>query len=127
MKIRIAGIDCPETVHKPGESGQVYGVEAKSKVTELIHKKQVSLKVLDRHQYGRLVASVLIGEVDLGLYLLRNGYAFVYTGKGASYGNQKRAMEDAFEYAKNEKLGMFSGSLRVETPAEYKKKLKNEL
>ncbi|MGV3526521.1 MAG: thermonuclease family protein [Candidatus Sericytochromatia bacterium] len=70
-KIRLNGVDCPE-------SKQAFGSQAKQFTSNLVFGKTVTVKVTDRDRYGRLVAEVLIGEKSLQQELLRAGMAWHY-------------------------------------------------
>ena len=120
IKVRIAGIDAPETDHGPNKPGQPFGNESRNFASSLILDKRIELEILDRDQYGRLVAMVHSGTVNVGLELLRNGLAHVYTGKGAQYGKFQNEFKNAFNDAKQSKRGLWSLSV-VQTPSEFKR------
>lgn len=70
-KIRLYGVDCPE-------SRQDFGGSAKKYTSTLIFGKEVEVleKSLDR--YGRTVAKIFISGDDLSLKLIENGLAWHY-------------------------------------------------
>jgi micrococcal nuclease len=81
-RIRIIGIDTPETVD-PREPVQCFGREASARTAELVSGKSVQL-VADptqdeRDRYNRLLRYVEVDGKDLGLELIRGGYAHEYT------------------------------------------------
>lgn len=124
IKIRIAGIDTPEVSHD-GKPAQPFGQESMQFLSSLIYHKQVSLKLLSKDQYGRVVAKVLVNNMDVSVEMLRNGMAYLYTGKGAEYGGKKKEMEAALNAAKASNIGIWSQSGVVESPAEYKRRTKS--
>ncbi len=72
VKIRLAGIDAPET-------GQDFGSRAKQAASELSFGKDVTIREVDRDRYGRTVAEVILpGGRSLGLELVREGMAWQY-------------------------------------------------
>ena len=71
VKVRLDGIDCPEL-------GQAFGASAKQFTSSLVFGRTVSVKVRTTDQYGRLVGRVSVGRQDLGLELVRAGYAWHY-------------------------------------------------
>lgn len=82
-KIRLIGIDAPETrnvgvkVHK-----EYFGTEAKIFVTQLLKNKKVKLTfdVQKTDRYGRVLAYVYLGNgIFLNQYLVEKGYAVVST------------------------------------------------
>jgi len=73
IKVRLFGIDCPE-------SRQPWGRKAKRFKAHLVGIKTVLVQPIDKDRYGRLVAVVSLpatGE-DLGLELVRAGLAWWY-------------------------------------------------
>ncbi|MGB4447009.1 MAG: thermonuclease family protein [Cloacibacterium sp.] len=82
-KIRLIGIDAPETrnlgvkVHK-----EYFGTEAKIFVTQLLKNKKVKLTfdVQKTDRYGRVLAYVYLENgIFLNQYLVEKGYAVVST------------------------------------------------
>jgi endonuclease YncB( thermonuclease family) len=71
VKIRLDGVDAPE-------SGQDFGQRAKQFTSGLVFGKTVSVDVRDVDRYGRLVARVDIGGVDLSTALVQAGMAWHY-------------------------------------------------
>lgn len=71
VKIRLYGIDCPE-------SGQLFGTPAKRKTEEFAQGKRVRVEVLDIDRYGRQVALVRTDNVLLQESLIHAGLAWVY-------------------------------------------------
>jgi endonuclease YncB( thermonuclease family) len=71
-RVRVAGIDCPE--YK-----QAYSRKAHDFTSNLIYGKTVTLRVVDRDQYDRIVADVLLPDGrNLAEQLLSNGLAWWY-------------------------------------------------
>ena len=73
VKIRLYGIDCPE-------SGQAFGMRAKQATSDAVFGKQVVVQPIDTDHYGRTVAIVGIpGGKSLNERLVRDGLAWVYS------------------------------------------------
>lgn len=71
-RVRVAGIDCPE--YK-----QPFSRKAHDLTTKLIYGKTVTLRIVDRDQYGRIVADVLLPDGrNLAVELLTGGLAWWY-------------------------------------------------
>ena len=122
--VRLAGIDCPETDHGDEKKGQPFGKEAASFLQNLIENKPISIQILDRDQYGRIVARVLDPSGrDCSKLLLENGLAYMYKGKGAVYGGKESIYSSALNDSKLKKIGIWSVS-NLQTPSEYKKQQK---
>lgn len=71
VKIRLAGIDCPEL-------SQPYGKIAKRFVQKVTSGRVVSIEKKTRDQYGRVVAFVFIDDKMLNEMMVDFGYAWVY-------------------------------------------------
>ena len=81
LKVRLYGIDAPETpkinrqtghVH---QSGQPYGEEAQKALKDKIMGKQVKLEILDIDKYRRMVCMVWLDDRNINLEMVREGYA----------------------------------------------------
>lgn len=71
-KVRLYGIDCPET-------GQYGGPEATEFTRELLFLRSVTMSVMDTDQYGRTVALLKLDDGRIvNEELVRNGHAWVY-------------------------------------------------
>lgn len=71
IEVRLAGIDSPE-------HGQPWGDESRAALRELVSGKRVRLEAEDTDRYGRTVARVFVGELDVNEELVRRGDAWVY-------------------------------------------------
>ncbi len=70
-KIRIYGVDCPE-------SHQDYGQKAKQFTSDLVFGKTVEVKAMDTDRYGRTVGIVIVDGKCLNEELVKNGMAWFY-------------------------------------------------
>lgn len=81
-KVRLIGIDTPESVHPNSKKNNEYGEEASKYTKSLLEGKTVKLEfdVSPKDKYGRLLAYVYLesGEM-LNEKLLKEGYAQVAT------------------------------------------------
>lgn len=72
VRVRLQGIDCPE-------SHQAYGTRAKQFTAELVFGKTVAVQVHGTDQYGRILGEVILPDGrSLNRELVRNGYAWWY-------------------------------------------------
>lgn len=81
LKIRLIGVDTPETVH-PRKPVEYYGREASNYVKELLKSQRVRLEfdVEKTDRYGRVLAYVYLkDDTFLNEELVKNGYAQVST------------------------------------------------
>ncbi len=81
IKVRLMGIDAPETSKKKGEPGQPYTQAAKKRLTELIYDKVVDVKSYGRNRYGRTMGVVYLDGKNINLEMVKAGLAEVYRGK----------------------------------------------
>jgi endonuclease YncB( thermonuclease family) len=98
VKIRLRGIDCPET-------GQDFGSRAKSVTSELAFGKVVTVHPSLKDRYGRTVADVILPDGrNLNQELVRRGVAWWYR-KYAPHDTSLARLE--FE-AKAARIGLWS-------------------
>ena len=71
VKIRLAGIDCPE-------SFQVHGEKAKQFISSLVSDKRVRIEPETVDQYGRTVGVVLVNGKNINEQMVTNGHAWVF-------------------------------------------------
>lgn len=88
-KVRLIGIDTPETQH-PSQPIECFGKEATDRLTELVHDEQVHLQSdptqADIDRYGRLLRYVYLPDgTHINHVLVREGYAFEYTFESKPY------------------------------------------
>jgi endonuclease YncB( thermonuclease family) len=71
IKIRLSDIDTPE-------KKQPYGSRAKQALSDLVFREQVTAKVVTVDRYGRKVARLYVGDLDVNQEMVRLGAAWVY-------------------------------------------------
>lgn len=80
-KVRLIGVDTPETVH-PNKPVQYFGKEASEFTKRTVEGKRVMLEYdwQKRDKYGRLLAYVYLEDgTFLNAEILKQGYGFAYT------------------------------------------------
>jgi len=98
VKVRLNGIDCPET-------GQPFGSRAKEETSELVFGKSVRVIRRDTDRYGRTVADVFLSDGRmLNQELVRSGYAWWYRKYAPNDGTLAKLEEEA----KTSKRGLWS-------------------
>lgn len=81
-KVRLIGVDTPESVHPNSKKNNEYGEEASKYTKSLLEGKTVKLEfdVSPKDKYGRLLAYVYLEDGEmLNEKLLKEGYAQVAT------------------------------------------------
>ena len=117
-KIRLHGIDAPETNQKCfidfkkwdcGKNSTLY-------LKKLISKKIVQCKIKGKDNYERLIGICFVNKKNLNKLMVINGWAIAYTYYSKDYINE--------EYiAKKNKRGLWKGSF--EEPYLFRKRKKN--
>lgn len=81
VKVRLIGVDAPETRKTRKKPVGYYGQESKAYLKKLIDQKTVQLvfDVGKKDRYGRWLAYVYINRKFVNADLVRKGYAVVYT------------------------------------------------
>lgn len=69
--VRIGGIDAPERK-------QPFGTAAREALSSMVYDRRVDARCWKRDRYGREVCSVHVGSRDVGLAMIRDGYAWHY-------------------------------------------------
>jgi endonuclease YncB( thermonuclease family) len=121
IKVRLVGIDAPETRGKKKYSGrQPLALEAKAFLNEKIQGKQVTLISYSKDLYGRVLGDLLLDGKSVNIGLVENGLAECYRGKPPS-GYSQSACDTAQEKAKTEKRGIWSLE-NYQSPKDFRKK-----
>ena len=91
FSVRINGIDCPE-MHGASETEKQCALLARQHVVDLANDKIVCLKNVHTEKYGRVLADVFVGEVNIGESLIAKRLAVPYDG------GKKQSPVDWMEY-----------------------------
>ena len=89
-KVRLAGIDAPE-------SKQPYGARSKKNLSDLIFGKTVTVEFAKHDRYGRVVGKVLLENVDMDLGQIEVGLAWHYKQYA-----KEQSLEDRQRYSEAE-------------------------
>jgi endonuclease YncB( thermonuclease family) len=83
-RIRILEIDTPETRGATCENELILGLKAKQRLRELLDSGPLTIVRENKDYWGRTLAYVYAGEVNVGEALLKEGHALPYVkGKKA--------------------------------------------
>lgn len=100
-KIRLAGIDAPE-------SRQAYGQRARFSLRDLLDGRQVQVSYDKTDRYGRLVGKIELEGRDINLEQLRRGLAWHYKKYEAEQSPEDRQLyAQAQEQAQAARLGLW--------------------
>ena len=109
VKLRIDGIDAPESCQPGGE-------QARDEMIRLALRKQVQVVEVGQDVYGRHIGRLSVDSVDLGAEMVRSGMAWAYrfrTGKGPYAGLQRQAQK--------QKRGVFAATETAMSPPVFRK------
>ncbi|MEY3901601.1 MAG: hypothetical protein RL189_907 [Pseudomonadota bacterium] len=126
VKVRLVGIDAPETGkknRKKQKEGQSGGLEAKEFLNSLVVGKTVTLRSYGADHYGRNLAEIMVNNEPANLRMVAEGWAEVYRGRppqGFDLSRYKTAQEEA---VKNKK-GIWSLQ-NYESPKDFRKRNKD--
>lgn len=75
VKLRVQGIDAPERC-------QPWGAEASQALREQVLGRDVVVAEQGRDGWGRLLGDLWLAERDVGAWMVREGHAWSYRGRG---------------------------------------------
>jgi micrococcal nuclease len=122
LRIRMFGIDAPETPKGAKFPGQPFGAEAEDYLKQLVAGKRVKVEIYQVDRYKRLLSTVFLDGKDINLAMIEAGLAEVYRGpeSGNPYKEPYQAAEEA---ARSVKKGMWTQGDRDESPRAYRKRV----
>ncbi|MBU1683424.1 lamin tail domain-containing protein [Patescibacteria group bacterium] len=105
MKVRMIGVDTPETVH-PFKPIEFYGRQASDYLKNLLTGKSISLKFdyQKMDKYGRLLAYIYLDDLFVNAEIVKQGYGYAYTRFPFKYLDDFVGYE---EEAKENKVGIW--------------------
>jgi len=80
IKVRLVGIDAPETSKKKGTPGQPYGQRSTKHLAGLVLNKTVDIKGYGLDRYGRNLGVIYLNGSNVNLEMVKAGLAEVYRG-----------------------------------------------
>ncbi|HEX8547955.1 MAG TPA: thermonuclease family protein [Cytophagaceae bacterium] len=96
VRIRLNGIDCPE-------KNQDFGNVAKEFTSKMVFGKEVEVDSIGTDRYGRTIANIICGSINLNQELVKNGLAWHYVKYSKDQVLAKLEVE-----ARDAKLGLWS-------------------
>jgi len=124
VKVRMYGIDCPETeksnkkTGRVSKAGQPYGEEALKALQGKLKRQKVRLDVMAVDRYKRAVGIVWLGNRNINLEMVQEGYAWAYK----QYLDRPHASEyiEAEDQARSKRLGLWQQN-NPQPPWEFRK------
>lgn len=97
VRIRLFGIDCPE-------SDQPFGLRAKHFVEGKVDGETVTARVYEKDRYGRYVSEIYVDGVSLNRELVRHGLAWWYK----QFARQDLDLKRLASRAQEARIGLWS-------------------
>jgi len=122
LRMRMVGIDAPETPKGTKFPGQPYGKDTEAYLKQLVEGKRVKVEIYGVDCYKRLLATIFLDGKDIDLAMIEAGLAEVYRGSesGNPYKPQYQAAE---ETARSIKKSMWVQGDTYESPRAYRKRV----
>lgn len=108
IKVRLADIDAPE-------KAQDYGAESKESLLKMVLHQQVKISSKAVDDYGRLVADIHVGELNVNREQVRRGMAWNFSRFRSS-----RELADLQREAQQAKRGLWAEKSAIE-PSKWRK------
>ena len=114
QRIRLHGIDAPESRQLCRRDGERWrcGMDATSALKAFLGSRPVSCEELDRDRYRRVVAKCAVDGVDIGDWMVSQGWAVAYYLYSYEYSR-------AEQHAKSARLGIWAS--RFVLPWEWRR------
>ena len=120
IKVRLVGIDSPETSKKKRDPGQPYSQKAKKHLAGLILNKVVEIKGYGLGHYNRILGVIYLDGENINLEMVKAGLAEVYRGKPPKGFDLKPYLQAEAE-AKKIQRGKWSLGDKYISPSDWRK------
>ncbi len=121
IKVRLAGIDAPETGRKKRDPGQPYSQKSKKYLSDSVLNKVVDIQGYGSDRYGRILAVITLEGRNINLEMVKAGLAEVYQGRPPK-GFHLTLYLDAEKGARAGKRGMWSQGESYISPKDWRKR-----
>jgi len=120
IKVRLVGIDAPETAKSKNNPGQPFSQKAKKYFTNLVLNKIVNIKGYGTGPYNRILGVVYVNGENVNLEMIKSGFAEVYQGKPPT-GFDITPYRKAESEAQKAKRGMWGLDAEYVSPKVWRK------
>jgi micrococcal nuclease len=120
IKVRLLGIDAPETSKSKRDPGQPYSQKAKKHLAGLILNKVVEIKGYGMDPYNRILGVIYLNGKNINLEMVKAGLAEVHRGKPPK-GFDSTPYIQAETAAREAKKGMWSQRDKYISPKEWRR------
>ncbi len=120
IKVRLVGVDTPETSKRKRSPSQPYSQEAKKHLAALILDKVVDITGYGLDRYNRILGVIYLNGENINLEMVKAGLAEVYRGKPPR-GFDSTPYLKAEAEAREAKRRMWSQGTKYISPKEWRK------
>jgi micrococcal nuclease len=120
LRVRLVGIDAPETGKNKRDDGQPFGLQAKLVLEKLVLHKVVDVVGYGLDDYNRLLAVVDSNGKNINLEMVQQGLAEVYAGKPPK-GFNIEPYRKAEQTARGSARGMWSLGSGYVSPGQWRR------
>lgn len=125
-RARLLGLDAPEAAHNSKQISQPFGDACRLLLTNVLAGASVvTIETARRDDYGRNLSRILVGDLDVNLYVIKNGCGWLYYPQNLTKDLQL-SYARAFDFARANKIGLFVDSKAV-NPAIWRKRKRKHL
>ena len=118
-RVRLLGIDAPETSKGRGQPGQPYSQKSRRHLSDLILNRKITLATFGEDAYQRLLAVVFCEGRDINLAMIEAGLAEVYRGR-TPRSFDKAPYREAESRARQAMAGMWRQGADYVSPIRWK-------
>ncbi len=119
IKVRLVGIDAPETSRKKREPGQPYSQQSKKHLAGLVLNKTVDIKGYGLDGYSRILGVIYLEGKNINLEMVKAELAEVYRGLAPKRFNLSPYWQ-AEKEAREAKMGMWSLGDKYISPKDWR-------
>jgi endonuclease YncB( thermonuclease family) len=120
IKVRLVGIDAPETSRKKKDPGQPYSQQARKYLAGLVLNKTVDIKGYGLDGYSRILGVIYLEGKNINLEVVKEGLAEAYRGK-PPHGFDPAPYRNAEREARAAKMGMWSLGNKYISPKDWRR------
>jgi endonuclease YncB( thermonuclease family) len=120
IKVRLVGIDAPETSRKKRDPGQPYSQQSKKYLAGLLLNKTVDIKGYGLDGYSRILGVIYLDGKNINIEMVRAGLAEAYRGR-PPHGFDPAPYRNAEREARAAKMGMWSLGNKYISPKDWRR------
>ena len=121
FKVRLVGIDSPETYKGKNKPGQPFSRKSKDYLSKLVLEKTVEIMSYGTDDYSRILGVVYCDGISINFEMVRSGLAEVYRGMPPK-GFDITAYKEAEKEARKAKSGMWIQGDKYIRPWEWRRR-----